>query len=134
MRPLIISSLADIAFAISEHFVIYFNDFYNVFCAAADVAIPPGETNEDHIDYVITLREAVLDAIPPVILSMCAADKQADFINCLNKVVPYMQCLWADTNYRTVSIVNSLVGLTGFVEFKMLFVSITLFLIFDLFL
>jgi len=113
MRPLIIESLTELAFAIGAYFAKYFIQYFSVFCAASDVAIPPGETNDDHIEYVLSLRESLLESVPPVLHAMCLANKQAEFITCLSKLVPYMQGLWNDTDYRTKNIVSLMIGLLG---------------------
>mmetsp|Transcript_30862 Transcript_30862/g.52813 ORF Transcript_30862/g.52813 Transcript_30862/m.52813 type:complete len:861 (+) Transcript_30862:33-2615(+) len=112
LRPLIIISFADIALAIGGHFNVYFVHIMNALCAASDTAIT-ADSSDDFIDYVIKLREAILEACPPVMDSMVEAGKQQEFVPFLGKLIPFMERLWYERDYRTRTIVASMLGLIG---------------------
>lgn len=113
LRPLIITSFADLALAIGPHYTNYFSHTMNVLSAASDITIDSNETSEDFVDYVIALREAILEAYPPVLDSLVEAGNPSDFVPHLAKLILFMQSLWNETQYRTRSIVSSMIGIIG---------------------
>ena len=112
---MIVASYADIAININTDFVKYYNDFYNILIKVTNQTISTDEDDEDYIDYIISIREAILETLPPVITAMYEANKYKELLECLGVIVPFMQNLWNQTEYRTKTIVAGLIGLLGFV-------------------
>lgn len=118
---MIVASYADIAININTDFVKYYNDFYNILIKVTNQTISTDENDEDYIDYIISIREAILETLPPVITAMYEANKYKELLECLGVIVPFMQNLWNQTEYRTKTIVAGLIGLLGFVIYCLTF-------------
>lgn len=113
LRPLIITSFVDIALALGPLYINYVTHTMNVLSAASDIPIDSDETNEDYIDYVIALRESILEAYPAIIACLAETNEQKQFIPHLRKIIPFMQSLWNETEYRTRTILSNMVGVIG---------------------
>jgi importin subunit beta-1 len=110
LRALIITSFGDIAMAIKTNIVNYYPHIISILSAASDIPITAND-DEDTIDYVIALREAILECFPVLVIQMCDAKQASAVIPSLSKMIPFMEVLWNQTDYRTTHILSSMVSI-----------------------
>merc|ERR1712137_667211 len=112
LRPLIITTFGEVALAVRGLFVNYYPHIMNILSAASDITIS-NDADDDTIDYVIALRESILEAYPAIIVAMSDGNEAKQVIPSLGKMLPFMETLWNQPQYRTGTIISSMIGIVN---------------------
>lgn len=110
-KPAILQCFGDIAQAISGHFETYLEVVMGVLQQASNISVN-SETNYEMIEYVISLREGIMDAYGGIIIAMKSGRKP-------NVLAPYVQSIFgflsvvnADPN-KTEGLMRAAMGVLG---------------------
>lgn len=112
VKPHVISVFADVAMALEGDFDRYASIVLGILKQAGEVNIGPDCEDEDMIDYINTLRNAILEAYTGIIQGLKEANKQDLMLPALETVVEFIQRSACDSN-RTDEVVKASVGLLG---------------------
>ena len=74
-KPAILQCFGDIAQAIGGHFETYLTVVMQVLQQASTISAGNTEKNYDLVEYVLSLREGIMDAYDGIIIAMKAGDK-----------------------------------------------------------
>lgn len=110
-KPAILQCFGDIAQAIGGHFETYLNVVAQVLQQAAGVSISQ-ETSYEMLDYIISLREGIMDAWAGTIAAMKAGGKPALLQQYVESIFQLLHVVHADPN-RTEALLRSAMGVIG---------------------
>jgi importin subunit beta-1 len=117
IKPCVISTFSDVSLAIGEHFESYTSKVTNLLGKASQSAQFSSERNdEDHDEFVYSIRESILEAYTGIIISLNEANKQRDFITQedINNICNFaVQCCDPLDNDKPPALVKSAIGLLG---------------------
>ncbi|KAL9087407.1 MAG: hypothetical protein Q9165_006704 [Trypethelium subeluteriae] len=111
-KPAILQCFGDIAQAIGGHFETYLSVVAQVLQQAANINAPQEQASIDMIEYVMSLREGIMDAWGGVIQAMKAGNKS-------NVLIPYIEPIFAllhsiaGEHNRSDSLMRSSMGVIG---------------------
>lgn len=129
-KPAILQCFGDIAQAIGAHFETYLSVVMGVLQQASSIS--PAPDNYEMIEYVISLREGIMDAYDGIVIAMKSSDKSSSFLFCIcigcvlvsdifvaKLLAPYVQGIFgflsvvnADQN-KTEGLMRSAMGVFG---------------------
>ncbi|ODQ77139.1 hypothetical protein BABINDRAFT_42269 [Babjeviella inositovora NRRL Y-12698] len=110
LRPIILSCFGDVATSIGTHFTPYLEVVMNI-CHQAG-AMEPEDASPETIDYVYTVREAVLDAYVGVVAGL--ADQAEALSHYMANIFGFLESLAKDASLMTTdNVARSVVGLIG---------------------
>jgi len=110
-KPAILQCFGDIAGAIGGHFETYLSVVAQVLQQAAGVQASPDGSYE-MFDYVISLREGIMDAWGGIIGAMKAGNKTALLQPYVESIFSLLNTVWLDQN-RSDSLMRSSMGVIG---------------------
>jgi importin subunit beta-1 len=111
-KPAILQTFGDIAGAIGGHFEPYLSVVAQVLQQAASVSTPPDGSYE-MFDYVISLREGIMDAWGGIIGAMKSSDKTQILQPYVETILQLLSSVAADPNSRSESLLRSAMGVIG---------------------
>jgi importin subunit beta-1 len=110
-KPAILQCFGDIAGAIGGHFETYLSVVAQVLQQAAGVQASPDGSYE-MFDYVISLREGIMDAWGGIIGAMKAGDKTGLLQPYVESIFSLLNIVWLDQN-RSDALMRSSMGVIG---------------------
>ncbi|CAG8581787.1 354_t:CDS:10, partial [Dentiscutata heterogama] len=111
VKPAILSCFGDIALAISGRFEVYLEIVMLVLAQASNMRATDG-TNYDMIDYVIALREGILEAYVGIVQGLKTGEKADLLMRYIDQIFNFMNMTWNDQE-KTEIIIRSMIGLIG---------------------
>ena len=118
VKPTVLNSFGEIASAISDYFVNNLGDVMTLLKGASQTTVDTDD--EDQVDYLIALRESILETYTMII--------QALQDNSLNAIAPYVNdilafinVIWMDKDNLNDTLISSIIGIIGY------FLSLSLF-------
>ncbi|KAF0503152.1 ARM repeat-containing protein [Gigaspora margarita] len=115
VKPAILSCFGDIALAISGRFEVYLEIVMLVLAQASNMRATDGVnlmTNYDMIDYVIALREGILEAYVGIVQGLKTGEKADLLMRYIDQIFNFMNMTWNDQE-KTEIIIRSMIGLIG---------------------
>jgi len=116
VKPTVLSCFGDIAMALGARFEQYLQFSMMLLLQASATEAP--EHDEEMVDYVVTLRESVLEAYTGIVQGLNDGGRMDLFIPYFDSVMQFLQRIAADPT-RDASLLNKAVGLVGDVAFSM---------------
>ncbi|KAI9814209.1 MAG: karyopherin beta [Pycnora praestabilis] len=110
-KPAILQCFGDIAQAIGGHFENYLSVVATVLQQAATVTASPDGPYE-MLDYVVSLREGIMDAWGGIIISMKAGNKTQLLQQYVESIFQLLNIVWQDQN-RSEALLRSAMGVIG---------------------
>lgn len=110
-KPAILQCFGDVAGAIGGHFETYLSVVAQVLQQAASVQASP-EGSYEMFDYVVSLREGIMDAWGGIIGAMKAGDKTPVLQGYVESIFTLLNIVWLDPN-RSESLMRSSMGVIG---------------------
>ncbi|SCV73049.1 BQ2448_6974 [Microbotryum intermedium] len=110
VKPPIISCFGDIALAVGPGFEPFLETTMTVLQQAGTVQVDP--SNYDLIDYVTTLREALLEAYTGIVSGLKTGSKSDIILPYLNSIFAFVHLALSDPD-RTETLLRSAIGLIG---------------------
>ncbi|KAL2356972.1 armadillo-type protein [Cryomyces antarcticus] len=110
-KPAILQCFGDIAQAIGGHFETYLSVVAQVLQQAAGISISP-ETNYEMLDYVVSLREGIIDAWGGIIIAMKTGGKTRLLTPYIESIFQLLNVVYQDPN-RTEALLRSSMGVIG---------------------
>lgn len=101
----------DIAQAINGAFETYLSVVAQVLVQAAQVTLT-SETSFEMLDYVVSLREGIMDAWDGAIVAMKAGGKQSQLVPYVEAIFSLLHTVQTDPN-RTEALMRSSMGVIG---------------------
>ncbi|CAG8604106.1 16120_t:CDS:10 [Acaulospora morrowiae] len=111
VKPAILSCFGDIALAISGRFEVYLEVVMMVLAQASNMRATDG-TNYDMIDYVIALREGILEAYVGIVQGLKTGEKADLLLRYIEQIFSFLNMTWND-HEKTEIIIRSMIGLIG---------------------
>jgi importin subunit beta-1 len=112
-KPAILQCFGDIAQAIGGHFETYLTVVAQVLQQASTVSIST-EGNFEMMDYVVSLREGIMDAWDGCIVAMKLSGKTQLMVPFLDSIFELLRIIHSDSN-RTEGLLRSSCGVIGYV-------------------
>ncbi|KAI9802110.1 MAG: karyopherin beta [Piccolia ochrophora] len=110
-KPAILQCFGDIAQAIGGHFETYLSVVAQVLQQAATVTASP-EGPFEMLDYVISLREGIMDAWGGIIIAMKAGNKKQLLQPYVESIFQLLSLVWQDQN-RSEALLRASMGVLG---------------------
>ncbi|KAL7274865.1 karyopherin Kap95 [Rhizina undulata] len=110
-KPAILQCFGDIAQAIGGHFETYLQVVMGVLQQASSISATP-ESNYEMVEYVISLREGIMDAYDGVIISLKAGDKINLLASHVQHIFGFLSVVNSDIN-KTEGLMRSAMGVLG---------------------
>ncbi|KAI9808154.1 MAG: hypothetical protein M1825_004611 [Sarcosagium campestre] len=110
-KPAILQCFGDIAQAIGGHFETYLSVVAQVLQQAGEVTVEPGAGFEMY-DYVISLREGIMDAWGGITIAMRAGNKSDILRPYVAPIFKLLSEVWGDQN-RSEALLRSCMGVMG---------------------
>ncbi|KAI9665277.1 MAG: karyopherin beta [Trizodia sp. TS-e1964] len=110
-KPAILQCFGDIAQAIGGHFEAYLSVVGQVLQQAATVTLGPDGSYEQ-LDYVLSLREGIMDAWGGIIIAMKTDNKTQLLTNYVEFIFQLLNIVWQDQN-RSEGLLRSAMGVIG---------------------
>lgn len=110
VKPPILSCFGDIALAVGPQFEPFLDTTIGVLQQAGAMRADP--SNYDLVDYIITLREAILDAYTGIVSAFKSTPKAEVLLNHVNSIFTFLHLCLTDQD-RTEHILKSSIGLIG---------------------
>ncbi|KAK8241286.1 armadillo-type protein [Phyllosticta capitalensis] len=110
-KPAILQCFGDIAQAINGAFETYLSVVAQVLVQAAQVTLT-SETSFEMLDYVVSLREGIMDAWDGAIVAMKAGGKQSQLVPYVEAIFSLLHTVQTDPN-RTEALMRSSMGVIG---------------------
>ena len=114
-KPAILQCFGDIAQAIGGAFETYLSVVGQVLQQAASISAQE-ETNFEMLDYIVSLREGIMDAWDGVIIAMRADGKVALLQPFVESIFQLLHQVYQDSN-RTEGLLRSSMGVVGYVYY-----------------
>ncbi|CAG8501128.1 9352_t:CDS:10 [Paraglomus occultum] len=111
VKPAILSCFGDIALAIGGNFDTYLEVVMLVLQQASNMRAAD-QRNYEMIDYVLALREGILEAYVGIVQGLKTGEKAEALTPYVNQVFIFMQTVWNDPD-KTENSIRSMVGLLG---------------------
>ncbi|CAG8433275.1 4156_t:CDS:10 [Diversispora eburnea] len=111
VKPAILSCFGDIALAISGRFEVYLEVVMMVLAQASTMRASEG-TSYDMIDYVIALREGILEAYVGIVQGLKTGEKAELLLRYIEQIFNFLNMTWND-HEKTEMIIRSMIGLIG---------------------
>ncbi|KAF8253599.1 ARM repeat-containing protein [Wilcoxina mikolae CBS 423.85] len=110
-KPAILQCFGDIAQAIGGHFETYLEVVMGVLQQASGISVN-SETNYDMIEYVISLREGIMDAYGGIIIAMRSGGKPNVLAPYVQHIFGFLSVVNADHN-KTEGLMRAAMGVLG---------------------
>ena len=111
-KPAILQCFGDIAQAIGGHFETYLSVVGQVLQQAANINAPPEQSSMEMIEYVISLREGIMDAWSGVVQAMKTSGKATALNLYVEPIFALLHSVAAENN-RSDSLMRSSMGVIG---------------------
>ena len=111
-KPAILQCFGDIAQAIGGHFETYLSVVAQVLQQAANINIPQGQASMEMVEYVMSLREGIMDAWVGVIQAMKGGGKSGALSPYVEPIFALLHSIAGDPN-RSDSLMRSSMGVIG---------------------
>jgi importin subunit beta-1 len=111
VKPHIVSALGDVAMATGGAFAPYLDVAMGLLCQAAKIAVL-NPSDYDEIDFVVLLRESLLEAFTCIVQGFRDDANAAALLPFLGPIVEFLQAVAADPE-RTDTMARSAAGLIG---------------------
>ncbi|KAH9827423.1 importin subunit beta-1-like [Teratosphaeria destructans] len=112
-KPAILQSFGDIAQAIGGNFETYLSVVAQVLQQAAGISIQSENAgNYEMLDYIVSLREGIMDAWGGIIMALRQGNKQDLLQPYLDSIFQLLQTVYQDPN-RTEALLRSSMGVVG---------------------
>jgi importin subunit beta-1 len=111
-KPAILQCFGDIAQAIGGAFETYLSVVAQVLSQAAGVTLA-GSTSFEMLDYIISLREGIMDAWDGIVVAMKSGGKVALLEPYIEPIFGLLKTVWQDAN-RTEPLMRSSMGVIGY--------------------
>ncbi|KAK3725473.1 karyopherin Kap95 [Vermiconidia calcicola] len=112
-KPAILQCFGDIAQAIGGEFETYLSVVAQVLQQAAGISVQSENTNNfEMLDYVVSLREGIMDAWGGIIMAMRAGNKANLLEPYIESIFQLLQTVYQDPN-RTEALLRSSMGVVG---------------------
>ncbi|KAF4301258.1 HEAT domain-containing protein [Botryosphaeria dothidea] len=110
-KPAILQCFGDIAHAIGGHFETYLSVVAQVLIQASQVNFNQ-DTSFEMLDYIVSLREGIMDAWDGAIMAMQAGAKQSLLVPYVEAIFSLLHTIHTDAN-RTEALMRSSMGVIG---------------------
>ncbi|KJX95888.1 importin subunit beta-1 like protein [Zymoseptoria brevis] len=111
-KPAILQSFGDIAQAIGGQFETYLSVVAQVLQQAAGISSQENAANFEMLDYIVSLREGIMDAWSGIVMALRASGKQQLLQPYVESIFQLLQSVYADPN-RTEALLRSSMGVVG---------------------
>jgi len=111
-KPAILQSFGDIAQAIGGAFESYLSVVAQVLQQAAGISTQENAQNFEMLDYIVSLREGIMDAWSGIVMALRASDKQQLLLPYVESIFQLLQSVYNDPN-RTEALLRSSMGVLG---------------------
>ncbi|KAG0135305.1 armadillo-type protein [Tuber indicum] len=110
-KPAILQCFGDVAQAIRGHFETYLQVVMGVLQQAASIS-PTPDSNYEMVEYVISLREGIMDAYDGIIIALKSGDKTQLLAPYVQHIFGFLSAINADPN-KTENLMRSAMGVLG---------------------
>ncbi|PUU83694.1 armadillo-type protein [Tuber borchii] len=110
-KPAILQCFGDVAQAIGGHFETYLQVVMGVLQQAASIS-PTPDSNYEMVEYVISLREGIMDAYDGIIIALKSGDKTQLLAPYVQHIFGFLSAINADPN-KTENLMRSAMGVFG---------------------
>ncbi|RPB06149.1 ARM repeat-containing protein [Choiromyces venosus 120613-1] len=110
-KPAILQCFGDVAQAIGGHFETYLQVVMGVLQQAASIS-PTSDSNYEMVEYVISLREGIMDAYDGIIIALKSGDKTQLLAPYVQHIFGFLSAINADPN-KTENLMRSAMGVLG---------------------
>ncbi|RGB30737.1 armadillo-type protein [Rhizophagus diaphanus] len=110
-KPAVLSCFGDIALAIGGKFEVYLEVVMMVLAQASTMRTAK-DANYDMIDYVMALREGILEAYVGIVQGLKSGEKAELLLRYIEQIFNFLGMTWNDPD-RSEIIVRSMIGLIG---------------------
>lgn len=110
-KPAILQCFGDIAQAIGGHFETYLQVVMGVLQQASGITASP-DSNYEMVEYVISLREGIMDAYDGIIIALKSGDKTSLLAPYVQHIFGFLSSVNADIN-KTEGLMRSGMGVLG---------------------
>ncbi|CAI2165648.1 6370_t:CDS:10 [Funneliformis geosporum] len=110
-KPAVLSCFGDIALAIGGKFEVYLEVVMMVLAQASTMRTAK-DANYDMIDYVMALREGILEAYVGIVQGLKSGEKAELLLRYIEQIFNFLAMTWNDID-RSEIIVRSMIGLIG---------------------
>jgi len=111
-KPAILQSFGDIAQSIGGAFETYLSVVAQVLIQAASISVQEHASNFEMLDYIVSLREGIMDAWSGIVMALRASEKQALLQPYVEPIFQLLHGVYQDTN-RTEALLRSSMGVLG---------------------
>jgi importin subunit beta-1 len=110
-KPSILQTFGEIAQAINGQFEVYLQVVVQVLQQASQVTLEPQSPFEMH-EYVLSLREGIMDSWDGVIMAMTASDKTQVLVPLVESIFALIHMVWNEPT-RSEGLMRSCMGVVG---------------------
>ncbi|KXT12569.1 hypothetical protein AC579_2091 [Pseudocercospora musae] len=111
-KPAILQSFGDIAQAITGAFETYLSVVAQVLQQAAGISTQENASNFEMLDYIVSLREGIMDAWSGIVMALRSSQKQQLLQPYVESIFQLLNSVYSDPN-RTEALLRSSMGVVG---------------------
>jgi importin subunit beta-1 len=111
-KPAILQSFGDIAQAIGGDFETYLSVVAQVLQQAAQISTADAASNFEMLDYIVSLREGIVDAWSGIVMALRSSNKQQLLQPYIESIFQLLNSVFQDPN-RTEALLRSSMGVIG---------------------